>query len=340
MKPIATSKIQTSQTIILLFSTLTLALGVALGANYLTNFLGYNYMLITISVILITSSLFIINKVINPAINLKTKIDGGFYFDVDNLEENKIIGYEFNSDINTYLNAITVENKAYKHAMYSKGKNFSAHYNPNTLDFYNLAAACAEFLFLHKLGLHLNSYFVENEANESLITKISRNKLSQEILSNRVLELITRNYQEREAFYTRDNDKIGKICFAMGKNGEVYNHIELELPLGSTISRQKNNEIKIENKVFEIIYQVKCQGFNTTVDRNLIIGKYKPLNLVTAILSIKIKKKYFVSEKDLMLYQWLDSFLLEFEEYMSVNKLEERSHIQLIKTLKVLDKVS
>jgi len=124
MKPIATSKIQTSQTIILLFSTLTLALGVALGANYLTNFLGYNYMLITVSAILIISSLFIINKVINPAINLKTKINGGFYFDVDNLEENKIIGYEFNSDINTYLNAIAVENKAYKHAMHSKEKNF------------------------------------------------------------------------------------------------------------------------------------------------------------------------------------------------------------------------
>lgn len=76
------------------------------------------------------------------------------------------------------------------------------------------------------------------------------------------------------------------------------------------------------------------------MDSNLIIGKYKPLNLVTAILNIKIKKKYFLSEKDLMLYQWLDSFLLEFEEYMSINKLEERSHIQLIKTLKALAKVS
>lgn len=65
-----------------------------------------------------------------------------------------------------------------------------------------------------------------------------------------------------------------------------------------------------------------------------MIGEYEALTLVTVELTTTIKKNFFLSESDSLLYQWLDSFLIEFEEYMSIKKLEERSYLQLIKILK------
>ena len=234
-----------------------------------------------------------------------------------------------------YLRAIAKENKAY-HAIFKDNHKLQIKepYNPETLNYYNFSASCTEFLFLYKLGLHLNSYFINNEIDKSLVISIPRSELSQNLLKNRILELITRNHQEREAFFDYKVDTDSRLCYAIGSDGEVYNSIELELPKGTIIKRLDNNQIKIENDVFEIIFKVRCDGVNTVVASELLIGEYKALTLVAVELAITIKKKFFLSESDSLLYQWLDSFLIEFEEYMSIKKLEERSYLQLIKILK------
>lgn len=121
MKPIATSKLRTTNIIMLIVSALTLALGVALLANYLTSILGTTFILFIVSIILIIISLFIAVKLANPKVKLTLRIRGGFSFDVDNLNGKEIIGYSFNRDMVKYLRAIAKENKAY-HAIFKDNR--------------------------------------------------------------------------------------------------------------------------------------------------------------------------------------------------------------------------
>lgn len=333
MEPIATSRLQTINIIILVVSAITLALGVALFANYLTYILGTTYLLFILAIFLIFISLFIITKIINPKVEILVKIKGGFHFEAKKLKGKEVIGYEFNNDMIQYLRAIATENKAYHNALLKENYNFNDNYDPNILNFHNLAASCAEFLFLDKLSLHLNSYFVDNNIDSSLIAPIPRNELSSDVLKNRILELITRSYEERAAFCDREIGENSKLCYAVGKDGEVYNSIELELPNNTKITRSKSNELIIENNIFEIIFKVECNGVSTVVASELLIGEYDALTLVAVELKITVKKKLFLDQDDLILHQWLDSFLIEFKDYMSIKELEKKSNLQLIKVL-------
>lgn len=338
MKPIATSRIQKNNVVVIVISAVSLSLGVALLANFITEFLGANYVLATFGVILIVASLYFIAKIINPTVNRVLRIQGGFFFEPSTLKGKGVIGYEFNNDMATYLRAIGVENKAYSRALINNYNNYDrkrGNYDPDNLDFYDLAASCAEFLFLKELSMHLNSYFVHEEIDKSLIMSIPRNELSKDILRNRVLELITRNHQEREAFCDdHDSDGDSILCYAEGENGEVFSHLELELPFGTTLNRSSDNSLKIENSVFEIRYVVRCDATNTVIARELIQGKYGVPWLVATKLEVTVKKHTFLKSNDILLYQWLDSFLTKFDRYMSISKLHERSSLQLVKILK------
>ncbi|MBL4800134.1 MAG: hypothetical protein JKY50_22275 [Oleispira sp.] len=238
----------------------------------------------------------------------------------------------------TYLRAIGVENKAYSRALTISYEDYEQErtiYNPDNLDYYNLSASCAEFIFLKQLSMHLNSYFIHEEIDKSLMQLIPRNDLSKDILRNRVLELITRNRKEREAFYD-DHDADGEsiLCYAEGDDGEVFSRLQLELPSGSILSRLPDNSLKIENSVFEIRYSVRCDATNTIIASELIQGEYDSPWLVAAKLEVTVKKHIFLKNDDIQLYQWLDSFIMKFEDYMSISKLHKRSSLQLVKILK------
>lgn len=338
MKPIATSRIQQTTVLVIVISAVSLSLGVALLANFITEFLGADYVLAIFGILLISASLYSLAKIINPKVNHVLRVRGGFFFDPSTLKGKSVIGYEFNNDMAAYLRAIGVENKAYSRALTNNYKNYEKkreNYDPNNLDFYNLAASCAEFLFLKKLSMHLNSHFVYEEIDTSLIISIPRNDLSKDILRNRVLELITRNHQEREAFCdNHDSDGDSILCYAEGEGGEIFSHLELELPYGTSLNRLSDNSLKIENRVFAVRYVVRCDAINTIIASELIEGEYQSPWLVLSKLEVTIKKHAFLKADDILLYQWLDSFLTEFEEYMSIRKLHERSSLQLVKILK------
>lgn len=338
MKPIYTRKLQTINILTLIASAVSLSLGIALIANYITSIIGITKTLIIIGSALVFLSLYLITKLVSPNVKETLRLRGGFFFDPEKLKTKEIIGYEFNTDIGTYLRAIAVENKAYASALKKQNINHDSKkhicYDPDTLDFLNISASCVEFIFLNQLSLHLNSYFTHEEVDKKNIEKIPRKNMSTEVLRNRVLELITRNHNEREAFLEENefnDDSI--LCYAISDNGEIYNNIELELPKGSSLTRCDDNSLKIENKVFQIKFNACCDGCHTVVERKLILGEYSAPWLVKVKIEVLIKKKLFINSTELELYQWLDSFIERFEEYMSIKKLHSRSHIQLVKIL-------
>lgn len=338
MAPIATSRIQTKSLAMIVSSAVTLSFGVALIANYLTEVIDQKIFLVVSGLILILVSLLFIAKLANPRVKQIIRIRGGFFLEPTKLVSKEIVGYDFNEDMAEYLRAICIENKALSRAM---KRGYDSHirihdlYNPDNLDYFNLSASCAEFIFLKQLSMHLNSYFVNEEIDKSLVKTIPRKEMSTDILRNRVLELITRDHQEREAFCD-DHEPDGEIslCYAVSDDGKIFNRLELELPYGSTLKRLPDNSLKIANDVFEINCLVRCDSTNTFIQPELILGSFESPILVCIKLEVTVKKSIFLSSNEIKLYQWLDSFLIRFENYMSIEKLHSRSMLQLVKILK------
>ncbi len=338
MNPIYTIKTQTLNVLVMVISAVTMALGVALLSNYVTEKLDKTWVLGCVGFFVVCFSFYLIGLCINPKVKLLLKITGGFFFEPTSLKGKEILGYEFNRDMNEYLRAIAVENKAFAKSLakgHECGLHFKNNYNPEKLDYYNMAASCAEFIFLNQLSLHLNSYYTSEEIDNKFIKVIPRVEMSQKILRNRVLELITRDYLERDVFSeenTGDDDAV--LYYAIGEDGEVFNRLELELPLGTVLERNDDNSLRIENDVFKMNFIVRCDGTSTVVAPELIVGEYDAPCLVSIKMHIAIKKRFFLKKSDIQLYQWLDSFISEFEEYMSIEKLHARSYLQLVKVLK------
>jgi hypothetical protein len=337
MNPISNSRIQSNNLLIMLVSAFSLALGVALCANYLTELIGATKILLCIGGALIAVSIFLVSKLLNPKIKQVVRLRGAYFFDPATLKGKEVLGYEFNQDISQYLKALGAENKAYAKALLKGYEDYSrsdSSYDPDVLDYYNLVASCTEFLFLQKLGLHLNSYFVYEEIDRNKICSIPRSSMSQDLLKNRVLELITRDHREREAFLDHDEDLDSELCFAVGDSGEVFDSLNLDLPLGTKLQRLSDKSIMISSDIFDIRFVVDCNATNTVISPDLICGEYDAPWLVRVKLEITVKKRLMLSSDDIEMHQWLDSFLNSFESYISIKKLEERSYLQLVRVLK------
>ncbi|CAH7215857.1 conserved hypothetical protein [Vibrio chagasii] len=338
MKPVTNSKIQSVNLVMVGVSAVSLALGVALFANYLTQIIGENTRLLLLASILVVVSLYFTSKLINPKAKYTLRLRGAYFFDPTSLAGKRIMGYEYNDDVSRYLRAFALENKAYAKALVKNYNVYGMHgakYNPDELDFYNLVASCTEFLFLNKLGLHLGSYFVHEEIDRSKIKSIPRECLSKNILRNRVLELITRSHQERAAFcdeHDEDGDTI--LCSAIGKGGEIFDRLILELPVGTSLKRLPDESLLISSDIFEIRFFVNCRPVNTYVPSELISGEYNSPWLSNVKIEVLLKKRLFLNNERIELHQWLDSFLDDFQEYFSTSRLVERSHLQVVRILK------
>lgn len=80
----------------MIFSAVSLSLGVALLANLITEILGATFTLAVIGLLLISVSLYFITRLINPKVNQVLRVRGGFFFDPVDLKGKSVIGYEFN----------------------------------------------------------------------------------------------------------------------------------------------------------------------------------------------------------------------------------------------------
>ncbi|MGY0633624.1 hypothetical protein [Luteimonas sp. A478] len=188
--------------------------------------------------------------------------------------------------------------------------------------------SAVEFILLDELDLHLNAYFVNNEIDTSTIKKIGREDLPLSVLSNKVIDTLTKHYSEREAFMESDFDNgPGELYYATGKDGAVYNRLSVELPPESTIDRAESGALVIKNRHFELSLLVKFDGSNTYVNPGLLEGQtdehFCPYSFQVAVTATA-SPPLFRRRKSNEIYEWLDSYLERVETLVSIDMLETR----------------
>ncbi len=345
-KPIAKLRAQKTSLFLILLTAILLALSINLLISYAVNELASDpiYLLISGLVILFLALIFLC-KIFLSSTTMVIRLYGAMAFEIDNdkLSEHRIIGYKFSDDFCKYLIAFIQENKAYGRLFFSSkhDKRDSVDkpdkFDPDEINHNSIINSILEFMVLTQLHLHLNSYFVKNEIDKQKITSISRNDLDPSVLKNRVIDLITKDMKEREAFKSEDDsDYPGVICMAQGENGAIYERLDIELPPKSSIHRSSNGYLVISNNIFDIMIMPKFEGFVTYVSPQLMSSTpntYCPFMAYIKII-IKIKRRAFFTNESMEMYEWLDSFIEDLENYVSIKKLEKRLDPDLIEALR------
>lgn len=325
---------------------LVTAIFFALAVNFITSYVSViakdnPHWLLLVGLLSLVGGMFLLGKVVFSTQREVHRFRGAIAFKTVNnsIEPVEIVGYSFNNDFCEYLRGFIQENKAFGKLFSKSQENFVEMklFNPDDLNYHTIINSVVEFVILHQLDLHLNSYFVENEIDKRRIITLTRDQIDPAVLRNRVIDLITKDMKERSAF-TRDSDlpSEGIVVYAPGEGGAVFQRLDLELPPESRIYRNSDGFLVISNPLFDLTLKPEFEGFATTLPSMFmpsVSGHFTP-HLVTVKIETKIKKSALFSGESMEIYEWLDSFLARMEEYISTDKLQQRLDSDLVRLLK------
>lgn len=328
--------------LLILATAILLALAINCATSYVAAITpGQPMPLLLLSIASLLGGILVLKRIVFGQTNHIVRLRGAVAFNMngEKIEPIKILGYSFNDDFCSYLRGFIQENVAYA-KLFSKSETGIVSmdtFNPDDLNQHTIINSVLEFMMLHQLELHLNTYFVENEIDESRIVKLGRDQLGQGVLRNRVIDLITKDMKERPAF-ARDMDgkSDGIVVYSPGKNGAIYQRLNVELPPKSTISRNANGFLVISNPLFDLTILPQYEVSATFISRVYMPSLEEPYAPLSAKvnLHIRIKRSAFVTGRSMDMYEWLDSFVERMHDYISTYRLEQRLDPDLIRILK------
>lgn len=187
-----------------------------------------------------------------------------------------------------------------------------------------------EYLFVHWISLRLNSYFCSFD--ESAIDHVRREQMPEVLIKNRVIELISKPFNEREKFQKfieEDNQEAGEVCMIQGEDNVLFNKLEIELPRKSSVVRD-GKALVIKNRDFEIRFESRFDGFGYVLpshfERFYMNRRFDEVDCfkVDLDLSVKLKPFFFLSVKDWRYLGWLDQLEDEFLEYFCFKTFVKR----------------
>jgi len=265
-------------------------------------------------------------------------------------QKNKLLNirdYSFNFDFNMILHSLLTENKAFK-SQWSDNPLGVLHDKPseknNESKSQKIVREISEYIYLTHLSTHLTDYFQNDSYDKKELVELNRNDVLDLLATNRVLEMISKDRSDREAFLKlKDMPKEeGEIVMSWA-NGALYNKFDLTLPKGSTISRQKDNSITIDCTSIKLNFKVDFKGFNANVsplfEKHYMHqqDKSKPWDNshyhVKFITTIIIKPAFIAFGRQLNYHQWAESFLETIEGEMSFSAFLDRINWDTIEAM-------
>ncbi len=292
----------------LLVVAILLALSVNLLANWFCKFFSDETWIIILSGIflLVIAVLYLVRLLLKESA-IEYEFEATLIFDPKNKSHIEIDQYGWSEKFDKVLNALLVENEAFKSVweeeyVYWQLKNnidkdsqsnsdekneFSKNVNKDGISYLaivqvenepieerrlhkSLLIEVAEFCLLDFLALHLSEYFEHTEHDEKQVTTIERQHIPDILLENRVLSLLTTPIEDRQIFLKSGVKKFpskGEIQALYASNGAVYELFRLTLPKGTKISRPQPGVLHLEHRNFKLTMECLFYGFNLNLPR-------------------------------------------------------------------------
>jgi hypothetical protein len=320
-----------------LFEILVIAVLVALGVNILASglvaYLHFTHLQsATVGLLLVALGALVFLRNAHPINSGTYSYKGLVCLEKDTGELLPIEGYDFTEDLSKYIKALCVENKAYLKIWsddpIGNGLSFEGNKaiqrKPKSND---LLIEAIEYYVLRMLALHLSGHFNNNDlvSDEYLVT-LERKNIPDILLSNRFIDMFSRPMEEREQFLGHGpNSPHGKVVYAFGRDGAIFDHFEMVLPKGSSIARENDSSISIVTNRFKLNFRLDFGGWNTNFPRrfeSLYMGKeLRSTSSFGVGLSVRVEfsAKSLLTAKGWEYYWWLDSFLAKLEQSFSIS---------------------
>jgi hypothetical protein len=171
--------------------------------------------------------------------------------------------YRFASDFHDTYGAISAENPVFERQWRDEFARRPDGKRRTPSDF-RLATEISEYIILELLSIHLTDYFNTDEFAEDRVEELSRSDIPDVLLSNRVLELISRDLQDRP-WYKPDvagpSDRSDGETVAIYGPGGIFSRFDLTLPKGSKVQRSKSGSLIIASKMLTLELNARCDGF-------------------------------------------------------------------------------
>lgn len=326
MKPLTEVKNQRSNLFKNFFLVTLLSAGIALVANALTKDAETTIVIIPGIACVLFVALCYLKEYLGCS-SYEVKVESVLPVDKDK----KIIEierFQFSEELYRTVISVLSENKAYKKLWEEAFEGESGNENKGR-DFVREFLECQ---FVYWLSLELNSYF--SRIDEHAIEKIRREQIPDVLIRNRVIELISKPYEEREKFQSvignkNEDPEQGEIYYIGGEDDVFFDKLEIELPRKSRVYREKE-ALVIKNRTFDIRFESEFYGYGIVLPylferfyMNRSIYETHN-NLVVMKMSIRLNPLFLFYIRDWKYLGWIDQIEEKFVEYFSLDKFLER----------------
>lgn len=211
--------------------------------------------------------------------------------------------------------------------------------NQKAIDF---VGELIEYVFIDWLSIQQSSYFNSFEGSE--LETLTRGKIADYLLQNRVLEMISKPYEERENFINSENNgntNDGEVLMVF--NGDtVFNHFDLQLPKKSSMYKE-GNKLVIKNRNYTLKFSHNFIGFNANLPvgfhelylghnfRDIVVYGFQPE------IEIKLNPFFFLFWKDWKYMKWIDVVSDKFTDYFSFKEFVNRIGYETALTNTIMD---
>lgn len=320
-----------------LFEILIIAVLVALGVNILASgligYLDLSFLQsVSIGLLLVILGALVFLRNAHPINSGMYSYKGLVCLEKDTSDLLAIEGYDFTEEVSKYIKALCAENKAFlkiwSDEPIGSGLSFednkATHKKPKSND---LLIEAVEYYVLRKLALHLSGHFNSNAlVSEEYLVTLERKNIPEILLGNRFIDMFSRPMEEREKFLGHgSHPPHGKVVYAFGRDGAIFDHFEMVLPKGSSIIRENDSSISIITNRFKLNFRSEFGGWNTNLPRrfeSLYMGKeFRSISSfgVGLTVSVDFSAKSLLTAKGWEYYWWLDSFLGKLEQSFSIS---------------------
>jgi hypothetical protein len=193
-----------------------------------------------------------------------------------------------------------------------------------------VATEIAEYILLDALSTHLTDYFNTPSLGESQLETLERNDIPDVLLSNRILELISRELKDRPWYEPGDDVSSGGTVVAFfGPSGQ-YSHFDLKMPKGSSVRRTGPGSLVIDSKMISLELSARI-GLSYGMPRNFgryYLGVSKGSDLwdveVEYRIHARIKRGIGLRMRSWQYYSWTESFIEKARDRFSGEEFFQR----------------
>ncbi|WP_152645154.1 hypothetical protein [Kitasatospora griseola] len=188
-----------------------------------------------------------------------------------------------------------------------------------------LTRELVEYMTIERMATHLTDYFNQAGIPESLLVTRGRADIPDVLLSNRFMELFSRDRADRPGFSEEGSPANDRTVRAWSRSGGYYNRFGLPLPQKSTVTRGDDGSLRISCPAFKASISVGFNGTNEYVPFDLLkyqSGNPDPTRLkcysVSLIVKISANRSFILGGRGWNHHLWVESFIDSLHEEFDV----------------------